>query len=384
MQELFIKVLFIAHYPELYGSIRSLLDLVDGLKNLGIMPFLILPKEGNLSNTLDLQGIEYATIPVTQWVSRNQLPIDQKIGTLLELKNSVERVRKVIRDWQIGLVYTNTSVTPIGLIAANKEKIPHIWHIREFGDLDFSLRFIFGKAVSLAIIKNSSAVICHAKAVRDYYFKPGAKRVYQIYNGSATQAQFAQRLERRLAEPVHQVFTFAMLSSLTPKKGQADAIKALAGLRERGLQARLVLAGSGKPEYVDSLKHLAADLGLINQVLFSGFVEDPFPLYYAADCALICSEYEALSRVGLEAMSTAMPLIGRNSGGTPEIIADGQTGLLYNNFDELVNAMAHLVQNPTLASEMGQAGWERARELFNIEDYAAGVYQVIQKVMQKS
>ncbi|NMC16412.1 MAG: glycosyltransferase family 4 protein, partial [Chloroflexi bacterium] len=100
--------------------------------------------------------------------------------------------------------------------------------------------------------------------------------------------------------------------------------------------------------------------------------------------ALVCSEYEAFSRVALEAMSTALPVIGRNSGGTPEIIVDGETGLLYNTFDELVEAMRRLAQDRSLSRKMGLAGWERARELFSIEKYASSVYQVIQSVMSKA
>lgn len=379
-----MRILFLTHHDNFQGSSRSLLSLLMGLKAYDIVPVVINPRQSAFTKALAENGITCLINPIPWWVSEKKLNRKQKMRVLHELTDAIRYVRSMIRQHQIDLVYTNSSITPVGRLAAWCEGIPHIWHVREFFDLYFDWRYIFPDWISKIILNSSTAVICHAKAIQSHYFKPGDIRVYQIYNGSATQAQFAQRLERRLAEPVHEVFTFAMLSSLTAKKGQADAIKALAGLRERGLQARLVLAGSGKPDYVDTLKQLAADLGLSDQVQFTGFVEDPFPLYYAADCALICSEYEALSRVGLEAMSTAMPLIGRNSGGTPEIIVDGQTGLLYNNFDELVNAMAHLVQNPTLAREMGQAGWQRARELFNIEDYAAKVYHVIQKVMQKS
>jgi len=112
-------------------------------------------------------------------------------------------------------------------------------------------------------------------------------------------------------------------------------------------------------------------------------VDDPFPYYFSADCVLICSENEAFSRVGLEGMSTALPLIGKNSGGNPEIIVDGETGFLYNTFDELVQAMRELALNPEQGRKMGLAGWQRARTLFNIEDYAANVYRVIQSVMEK-
>ena len=100
------------------------------------------------------------------------------------------------------------------------------------------------------------------------------------------------------------------------------------------------------------------------------------------DCALICSENEAFSRAGLEATSTGLPLIGKNSGGNPEVIEHGRTGFLYDSFDELVEFLKDLVQDQQKSQQMGIAGWQRARELFNVEDYAENVFGVIQNAME--
>jgi len=384
MQKPFIKVLFIAHYPELYGSIRSLLDLVNGLENSGISPFFYLPKEGCLSKTLELKDIEYVTMPVPQWVSNRHFPIKKKIAVFLKVNNTVEKVRKLIRDWRIDLVYTNTYVTPIGLIAANSEGIPHVWHIREFGELDFSLNFVFPKWISRGLIRSSQAIICNSQAVRMHHFKAWSNaKLHVIYNGVATQNQFDQLATRNHLRPQNDIFTFLIIGSISPKKGQETAIKALAELIKKGQRARLIIAGSGRDEYVDHCHSLAVNLAVSAHVEFTGFILDPYEVYDKADCLLMCSENEAFGRVTAEAMSACLPVIGRNSGGTPEVIVDGETGVLYNTFDELVDAMIKLLENPALARSMGQVGWQRARQLFNIEDYAAGVHQVIQKVVGK-
>jgi glycosyltransferase involved in cell wall biosynthesis len=271
----------------------------------------------------------------------------------------------------------------VGRLVSIFERVPHIWHIREFGDLDFSLRYIFPKFLSTMFLKSSDAIICHAKTVRDHWFKPGTKRVHLVYNGSATRDHFDALLKQRNEVKEHSNFVFAMLSNITPKKGQEMAIRALAELQKIGHSAKLLIAGDGKQDYLDQLKQLVKDLNIADRVKFTGFVDDPYPIYFASDCVLICSEHEALSRVGLEAMSTALPLIGKNSGGAPEIIVQDETGLLYNIFDELVEAMATMVQNPDLGQQMGLEGWRRAKENFNIEDYAANVFQVIQSVVKQ-
>lgn len=360
-----------------------MLSLLEGLQEFNVVPFVVNPRESIFTEALRAIGIQCAILPVPWWISGKILSCKKKIDHISVIRGYVPDLQKIIRDWKIDLVYTNSSVTPVGFLAARRERVPHIWHIREFGDLDFGLRSIFPRALSKAFMLRSDAIICHSKVVRNYHFKPGVKNVHQIYNGVALKNQFDERLALRQQSEQDRPFTFIMMSGITPKKGQEVAIRALAELRDKGVSARLLIGGSGKADFLAHLSKLCSELKIEEQVKFAGFNNDPFPSYYSADCVLICSENEAFSRVGLEAMSTAMPLIGKNSGGNPEIIVDGETGFLYNTFDELVQAMRELAQNPEQGRKMGLAGWQRARTLFNIEDYAANVYRVIQSVMEK-
>jgi Glycosyltransferase len=379
-----MRILFLAQYHEEYGSIRSLLDLADGLRSYNISPFFVIPAAGGFSAMLAAQGFPFKILPVPWWMSAKNLSLKSKLKASREIRSAAREIEAQIRAWGINLVYTNSSVTPVGRLAAKRAGLPHIWHIREYGDLDFNLRFIFPSWLSQRIISGSEAVICHAKAVQAYHFKRQRPGIHQIYNGVASLPVFDERLSKHQSTPTSEPYTFLMLSAISPKKGQEQAIRALASLRWQGIPARLILAGAvGRITSANSRlwsRNWACRIGSASPVSSP----DPFPLYYQADCALVCSEYEAFSRVALEAMSTALPVIGRNSGGTPEVIVDGETGLLYNTFDELVKAMRRLAQDRFLSRKMGLAGWERARELFSIEKYAASVYQVIQSVMSKA
>lgn len=379
-----MNILFVTHHDNFQGSSRSLMSLLEGLQEYDVVPFVVNPRESIFTEAIRTKGIQCAILPIPWWISRKTLSLKKKREHVGVIRQSVPKLQKAIRGWKIDLVYTNSSVTPIGLIAARKERVPHIWHIREFGDLDFGLQFIYPKALSKAFMRQSDAIICHSKVVRNYYFKPGVKKVHQIYNGVALKDQFDERLALRQQSQQDRPFTFIMMSGITPKKGQEVALRALAELRDKGVLARLIIGGSGKTDYLEYLSNLCSEHKLEKQVEFTGLLKDPFPSYYAADCTLICSENEAFSRVGLEAMSTALPLIGKNSGGNPEIIVDGETGFLYNTIDELVEAMLKLAQNPEQGRKMGLAGWQRARDLFNIENYAANVYKVIASVMAKT
>lgn len=378
-----LNVLFLVHYPELYGSIRSLLDLVNGLRAYSVFPYFIVPAGGSLSKVLDDDGITYEIVSLPRWVSEKPASITGQFKLRAQLLQSAKVITEYIKSWKIDLVYTNTLVTPVGILAAKRASVPHILHIREYGDLDFNLIYVFPKKITQALLGRSDDIICHSFTVRDHHFGPNFMHVHQIYNGVATRYQFDQRRTIRNSCVPNEIFTFSMLSTITLNKGQEVALKALARLREQGVLARLILAGHGKSEYLLRVKQLTQELGIENQVTFYGFVEDPFPIYYQSDCVLVCSEHEAFSRVALEAMSTALPVIGKNSGGNPEIIVPGETGFLYDPFDELVAGMKSMVKEREQARQMGLAGWQRARDLFNIEDYSANVYRVIQSVMEK-
>ena len=378
-----MNILFITHYPHLYGSIRSVIDLADGLEALGVNSFFIIPEEGDFSQWLQEHHKSYSILPVPRWVSVEPCNLRQKVRLLGEITRSTRLIRDWIDTWNIDIVYTNTSVTPVGRMVARSARLPHIWHIREFGDLDFSLRYILPKWLCRWFIRTSTAIICNSEAVRHYYFnnKP-YNHVHVIYNGIATRSQFDTYREKASSLTTNPVYTFLIIGSLSAKKGQNTALRALAELRQRGIRARLLVAGSGRESSRVNLLTLAAELGITGDVEFLGYISDPYEAYFKSDCLLMCSEHEAFGRVSAEAMSACLPVIGRNSGGNPEVIEDGKTGFLYNTFDELVDYMEKLVQDPQLSRRMGLAGWQRAKEKFNIEEYAANVYQVIQSVMK--
>jgi glycosyltransferase involved in cell wall biosynthesis len=262
------------------------------------------------------------------------------------------------------------------------ERIPHIWHLREFSDLDYSYKFSFPKDLSLKIIKSSSAIICNSQAVCNHYFNPSVKNIHIIYNGIQTKDKFdSLYLQNKNIRHKH-TFTFVMVGSISPNKGTEIAIKAISELTTIGFSCRLLIVGNGKKDYVEYCKHLCESLNLTDFVEFKGYMEDPYDAYFESDCLLMCSEFEAFGRVTAEAMSACLPVIGKNSGGTPEIIEHGITGILYNTFEDLVNGMVRMVENPVWGQKLGLAGWRRARNQFNIEDYSANVYQIIKSVTQ--
>ena len=96
----------------------------------------------------------------------------------------------------------------------------------------------------------------------------------------------------------------------------------------------------------------------------------------------MCSKFEAMGRVTVESMCCKTPVIGRNSGGTSELIIHNKTGLLYDgSISDLVIQMEKLIVNPTFLEQLSNNAWEWAYNNVSQEDYAFSVNEVLKKYM---
>ena len=373
------RALFISHYSSLYGANRSLLDLLDGMQLLKIEPFVIIPGPGGIQEEFLRREIPCQIIPMARWVTEKTPDLHVMIRSTIDVRYSIKCIEKLIDNWNFNFIYTNSSITPIGRIIALKKKIPHVWHLREFGKLHYGINFVYPEALTRRFIRNSDAVICNSEALKNYYFEDNKKNIHVVYNGIASKKQFDYfYIDKRIRSSDR--YVFSMVGRLSSSKGQDVAIKALAEIKRTDHQAKLVIVGDGEEEYVNYCKALVKNLGLCNDVEFMGYLKNPYEVYNISDCLLMCSQYEAMGRVTVEAMSACLPVIGRNSGGTPEIIVNGQTGILYDSFSQLVDAMKDMVNDPARGREMGIEGWKVARERFNTEQYVDKIYQILQSL----
>jgi phosphatidyl-myo-inositol dimannoside synthase len=155
------------------------------------------------------------------------------------------------------------------------------------------------------------------------------------------------------------------LSRLVPRKGQDMLIRALPEIRRRAAGAALVIVGGGP--YRDTLQRLAHRHGVEEHVVFTGGVSAAeLPGHHAmADVfAMPCRtrgaglDVEGLGIVYLEASASGVPVVAGRSGGAPETVRDGQTGVVVDGTDVAAVAVAvgDLLADPTRGAAMGATG----------------------------
>jgi glycosyltransferase involved in cell wall biosynthesis len=177
-------------------------------------------------------------------------------------------------------------------------------------------------------------------------------------------------------------FLFGCVSVFVPEKGQRHIIEALAVVRRKYPQARLILAGDGACR--GELEILTKRLGQQGAVLFPGFVDDVEKVYAALDAFVFPSEFEGLGTALQAAMAMALPSISTARGALAEVVDDHRTALVVEpNAQEFAQAMLLLMDNADLRARLGAAGRQEIIARFSAERMVATTIRVYEDLLSK-
>jgi glycosyltransferase involved in cell wall biosynthesis len=196
-----------------------------------------------------------------------------------------------------------------------------------------------------------------------------ADQVEVIYNGVDASVFASDRLHRaavrRALGLAPAEFVVIHVARLDPVKDHLTAIKAMQRVARQRPNVRLLLVGEGSEQ--ERIETEIASRGLAPSVRLLGMRDDVANLLQAADLFLLTSINETISVAAIEAMCAGLPVVATRVGGMPEVVIDGETGLLRSSGDceSLAAAILHLMEYPALAFEMGRRGRRRAEELFS-------------------
>lgn len=164
--------------------------------------------------------------------------------------------------------------------------------------------------------------------------------------------------------------TIGVVSRLEPIKGMDMVVPAFAQIAKQHPTARLLVVGDGSLR--DAMEQQAAENGISGCVEFAGRQpQSALQSYYdRIDILLMPSRSEGFGLTALEGIARGCVVVATNVGGLPEVVIDGETGLLHRKEDinDLIKAISQLIENPPLMSSMSQAAVNRAK-LFTAEQY---------------
>ena len=393
------RLLVVSHSCELYGAERSLFTALQGLKETGRYEILVLvPGEGTLTERLRSAGMDYRIASVPRWIGKRYHFITRYYRRVLAGLQMPALVR-IALQWRPDLVYTNTLATPAGSLL--KKHLPwnppHIWHARElpghpdFGYFDWGERNAFKH-----IAQNSDRLISNSRFLANELGSALAPYISQrnidiIYNGfdlpkssfrtkDIESCQSGSRPEDSTGEKKRRMI---MAGSITPLKNHGDAIEALRILTDEGFDFRLDIYGNGPAAWIRKLKKQIMAANLKKRITWRGYDPDIASRYTEADMLLITSRMESFGRVAVEAMLAGCPVISSDAGGLPEVVVDGETGLLYRAGcpDHLAERIRLLNSDPDLKYSLSDEAVKRVIEKFGRNNYIAAIDRLLQEEM---
>ncbi|MBI1245746.1 MAG: glycosyltransferase [Alphaproteobacteria bacterium] len=361
-----MKVLFAVHQGDLGGATTPVVEAIDALQPRGFEFRVLMPERGSLADALDARGIRWTTCPLPLWCSTKGR---RRWRNIYESFRVFPAVLEAVESAQADLVVSNSIV--LGIVARVCVTLhqPHMWWLHEFAREDHNLAFDWGDWLTARIARNSCMrAFANSDAVaRKFAGWLGAEKVGRV-------DYFIKPVPPGDAPPFEPAgaFHLALAGSLNPQKGQDDAIAALGQLFAQGRDVHLHLFGTGGRGYTARLRAQAEAAGVGASVHFHGHVADVTARMARANVVLVTSRCEAFGRVTVEAMRAGVPVIGTASGGTPELIADGETGLLYPPRDPaaLAAQIARLMDDPAGAARLAAAGREWAMPRFGEAQFA--------------
>lgn len=382
-----IRILYLDHTGELGGAERVLLDLFPRLDRARVEPLLACSPHGELLERARALGVEATPLSLDEearTLSRESWGLNpvrfawQARGYLDEAM----RLASFMREQRVQALHANTlKAHVLGSLAAMAARKPIVWHMHDLPSTRGDTRNLLDRLARMA----KPHIVCVSQAVADDLTPAMRARARVVHNGIDLPAFDARRgaPEPPLPLPSGDGPVIGAMSYLIPWKGHEFFLLAAKRLLDADPRLRFAIVGDPIFQWRDErdrLEGIAKELGIFDRVAFCGHREDVPAVLGAFDLFVVPSLFEPFGRVLIEAMAAGLPVVATRAGGVPEIVVDGETGLLVPARDDeaLAGAIRTLLDDPARAARFGAAGRERAARSFSLQanvDGLMGAYE---------
>lgn len=348
-----MRVLHVHKITGVGGSERHLLTLLPALRERGVDAcFLGLDVAGSDAPRFYAE-LERAGIPCAHVRCGADVSVRLAAATL-----------RAVRAARPDLVHTHLVHADVyGSMAAQALRLPLV-SSRHNDD-----RYLLGpfRYVDRAFARPARRIVAISDAVRAFLVRaglPSRKLVTIRYGLDSLPAARSEISPAGLGVPPSAPLVLA-IGRLVPQKDHATLLEAFALVRRAHPEALLAILGTGPLE--GETRALAASLGIEEAVLLPGRVETRDWLE-RADVFAHTSRWEGFGLVLLEAMLAGLPVVATRVSAVPEVVADGETGMLLEPGDAagIGAALSRVLGERELARSLGEAGLRRARERFSV------------------
>lgn len=223
-------------------------------------------------------------------------------------------------------------------------------------------------------LKYVDKIFAISRAIKENLNQNGIKNVIVVYNGIDLEQWRRDEQEMNIFRKKNNLTdkkTILFGGRLNPLKGGEKIVLAMQKVVRQIPKAVLLVVGE-KNNYAQVMVDLAHRLNIEKNIFFTGWLDRPEMLqsFFCCDLCATPSIYcDGFNLFNIEAMAAGKPVVGTCFGGTPEIVVDGVTGYVVNpfNIELLAEKITKLLSDEQKAREMGLAGQNRVKEMFNLK-----------------
>ena len=380
-----MTVIYILNATIMGGATISFMNMLDGLMQKGVTPVIVIPK-GRIAPEfrmyLTKKEIQYFQVPIVMnafhqpktLIEYAKFPLSFIKMQLYSLLLKAE-LKKIVTKLHPDIIHTNVGVIHAGAKIADELHIPHVFHLREYQDIDFGWKIYPSKKSFEDLLQKSSAVITITDGIRSHFHLTNNPSAQTIYNGIFHETESVLIKEKSNY--------FLCMSRIIPEKGHHDVIAAFSRFYSQHPDYRLIIAGFGSKDYIKELKVSAERLRCKDAIDFIGFQKDVTPHMSKAKALIVASRNEGFGRMTAEACFMGSIVIGRNTAGTKEIL-EKTGGLTFMDTESLLARMEEVSQMPDDAyGKIVSTAQQKATRLFSTEQNVNKIYSLYNQILNR-
>jgi len=388
-----MNILVLHVVSDMYGSSKVLLQAVTALNASGHKVCVVVSEKGPLTEASALEGIETKIIRLGILRRRylNVLGLLNRIGVLTR---AFFALKKLCKQNQIDIIYTNTAPVIIGGILSKFTGIKNVWHLHEILEPSSFMHRFFGWLINATAQK---VIVVSDAVYNNWAGRIDASKMVKVYNGfeasdinvdvnvGATANTNANNIKplRGQLNLNDNTLIVGMVGRVNLIKGQFYFIQIAAAAKAAGLNCHFVMIGDAYKGYeylYPQLENQITTLGLQNSITNLYYQPNAAALIQQLDIFVLPSiKPDSFPVVILEAMAAGKPIIATSQGGAQEQIEDSVTGFFVPINDATIAAqkLGVLVNNPDMRTQMGQAGAKKLQEQFSLATFNKNIVDQI-------
>ncbi len=329
------RILIFHSSNDLYGASKILIQVINQLNKNGYETHVFLPYKGPLDHFFDDKKIKTKHINFGVLRRKYFSPIGL-LNRLYKIFISTFKIIRYVKQNNIEIIYTNTSIVLASGISAFLCKVPNYVHIHEIPNNKF-----YSRIIGFFISRFSSKIIVVSKSVKSHWSKYINKPLTLIYNGIPK-----TKIQNIVKSPSKKI-RFLTIARLLPYKGHKYIIEIANYFKKKNINSEFIFLGDtfkGYEYYENELKQMSKDLGIEKNISLKGF--DPSISKYLNQSDFLLHgaiDPDPLPTVIFEAIQHELPVISTCIGGSVEILDNGNGGLLIP-FDDANRASEEILK----------------------------------------